>query len=405
MRHDFKNTFSTLILAGHVLKNKIVMAPLTRQMAMDNGTPTDEMAAYYARRARGGLGMIISEGTFFNDELGCVAYLSQPGIANDKHIEGWRKTTSAVHASNVPIICQLMHGGRVSDPRCLHDGQDPVSASAGQSEGSVLYTDSDSEKHDRHIEGDWPVVNFPVCRALSIAEIERIAEGFAEGAVRAIEAGFDGVEIHAANGYLLYQFVDPSLNKRDDAYGGSPERNVAFAKLTCQKVRESIGPNKIITLRLSQDGVDNFIGAWEGGVKYAHAVGEALIDCAADAIHWSSFDWQDNRDLKSNTPMPTILAEASGKSILINGGITNGADAEKALTEGRGDLIVVGRPLFAHPDWPHIIRSGEQFDWMEFDRKYVIRPSYDYTFAYPANLAISTWDPDLSKRRNERWME
>jgi 2,4-dienoyl-CoA reductase-like NADH-dependent reductase (Old Yellow Enzyme family) len=405
MSHPFSKTFSAFSLAGQTIKNRIVMAPLTRQVAEDDGTPTAEMAAYYARRARGGLGMIISEGTFFNDELGCAAYLSQPGIANTKHIEGWQKTTSAVHACGVPILCQLMHGGRVSDPRCLHESEQPVSASDGQSPGAVLYTDNDSEKNDRLIEGDWPKVTFPPCRALSVAEIERIADGFAEGAVRAIEAGFDGVEIHAANGYLLYQFLHPSVNKRDDTFGGSPERNIAFAKLVCQRTRAAIGPDKIITLRLSQDGVDDFTGAWEGGVEYARAVGEALQDVDADALHWSSFDWRDNRDPQSDVPMPKVLAEASGKPLIVNGGIVDGSASEAALNEGGGEFCAVGRPLFAHPDWPHIIRSGEKYDWIEFDRKHVIRPSYDYTFGYPANLASFNWNPDLSLRRKPGWMD
>lgn len=404
MAHELTQTFSAFSLAGQALKNRIVMAPLTRQMAMDDGTPTDEMAAYYARRARGGLAMIITEGTFFADELNCAAYLNQPGIVTGKHIAGWRKTTSAVHACGVPIICQLMHGGRVSDPRCLMEDTLPVSASDGQSPGFVLYTNSNAEKGDRLIKGDWPLATFPPCRALTVAEIERIADTFAEGAARAIAAGFDGVEIHGANGYLLYQFIDPTLNQRNDAFGGSPERNVTFAKLVCARVRAAIGPDKIITLRLSQDGVDDFAGAWAGGVGYARAIGAALRDLDADAIHWSSFDWQDNRDASSDKPMPVVLGEVSGKPMIINGGIANGADAETALTGGRGNLVAVGRPLFAHPDWPHIIRSGEQYEWLEFDRKYVIRPSYDYTFGYPANLQEFFWNPDLSQRRKPGWM-
>ncbi len=141
----FPKTFSPVQIGPLELKNRLVMAPLTRQVAELDGTPTDEMAAYYARRARGGVGLIISEGTYEIDELGCKAYLSQPGIANDKHVEGWKKTTKAVHALGTPIICQLMHGGRVSDPRCLFENESAVSASDTQSEGWVLYTDTDDE--------------------------------------------------------------------------------------------------------------------------------------------------------------------------------------------------------------------------------------------------------------------
>ncbi len=399
MAENFKATFSSFQLGRLTLKNRIVMAPLTRQSAEDDGTPTDEMAAYYARRARGGVGLIISEGTYENDELGCKAYLSQPGCANDKHVAGWKKTVDAVHELGVPIILQLMHGGRVSDPRCLFEGEQPVTASDGQSPGWVLYTDSDDEKHDRGLSGDWPKVTFPPARAATEAEIERIAEGVAEGAVRAMEAGFDGVEIHGANGYLYYQFIDAKQNKRTDQYGGSPENNVRAVKLACQKVRDAIGPDKIIILRLSQDGVDDFTGAWEGGVEYARAIGEALADAPIDALHWASFDWTDNRDPNSDTPMPQVLKEASGLPMITNGGISEGKHAEHAITAGAADLCAVGRPLFAHPDWPYIVRAGEPYRWTTFDRKYVVKPSYDYGCGYPLDLKVPDWDPDFSKRR------
>lgn len=406
MADGIAKTFSPYRLGPLALKNRIAMAPLTRQSAEADGTPNDEMVAYYARRARGGVGLIITEGTFENDEHGCVAYLNQPGIATKRHIDGWRKVVDAVHAHKVPILLQLMHGGRVSDPRCLYPGEQPVSASDTQSPGWVLYTDSDDEKHDRGIDGAWPKVTFPPARALTAAEIERIADGFAEGAARAVEAGFDGVEIHGANGYLLYQFIHPKTNLRTDDYGGSPENNVRLARLACRRVREAIGPDKAITLRLSQDGVDDFAGAWPGGVAYARAIGKALAGCDADALHWSSFAWKQNRATDEDTPMPKALREASGKPVIVNGGIADGADAEEVLSTDAGDLVAVGRPLFAHPDWPHIIRSGEAYEWAPFTRKYVVRPPYDYGHAYPVALPRVDWNPDFTTtRRKTGWMD
>lgn len=395
----FPKTFSPVKIGPLELKNRLMMAPLTRQTANPDGTATAEMAAYYARRARGGVGLIISEGTYETDELSCKAYLSQPGIANDKHVEAWRQTTDAVHAFGTLIICQLMHGGRVCDPRCLFEGESSVSASDTQSHGWVLYTDTDDEKHDRGIEGAWPKVTFQPARALTVDELELVADGFAQGARRAVAAGFDGVEIHGANGYLVYQFIHPKTNLRTDDYGGSAENNVRFAKLICQRVRDAIGPDKLITLRLSQDGVDDFLGAWPGGVAYAREVGAALADCAADALHWSSFDWTDNRDPNSDVPMAKAIGETSGKPMLVNGGISDGPGAEAVFETGAGDAAVVGRPLFAQPDWPHIIRSGMDYPWAEFDRKYVIQPPVDLAVTYPMDRRVPDWDPDVSKRR------
>ncbi len=401
MAAEFPKTFSELKLGAYTLKNRIAMAPLTRQSAEDDGTPTDEMAAYYGRRARGGLSLIITEGTYTTDELGCVAYLNQPGADTERHMEAWKKSVAAAHDRGVPIVLQLMHGGRVSDPRCIYEGESPVSASATQSPGWVLYTDTDDEMHDRGLQPPWPKVTFPPAREATKAEIRRIAEGFAESAKRAVDVGFDGVEIHGANGYLYYQFIDPTQNNRTDEYGGSAENNVRAAKEACQLVRDAIGPDKLIFLRLSQDGVDAFGGRWPDGVKYAAEVGKALADAPVDALHWSSFDWKDNRDPNSDVPMPKVIKEASGLPMIVNGGISEGAHAEEVITSGAGDLVAVGRPLFAHPDWPHIIRSGEAFDWIEFDRKYVIKPPYDYTYGYPLDLKETDWDPDFSKRKKK----
>ena len=391
MSEAFATLFSPLRLAGKTLANRIAMAPLTRQMAEADGTPTDEMAAYYARRARGGCGLIITEGTYAEDGLGWRAYLSQPGIANANHIAGWRKVTDAVHALSGSIILQLMHGGRVTDPRCLAPGEQPVSASATQSGGWSLYTDGEYEKTIRNISGPWPKVTFGPARALEVAEIEEVVEGFAAGARRAMEAGFDGVEIHGANGYLLSQFITPKTNLRTDAFGGSPQNNARIAVMACQAARKAVGADAIVTLRLSQDGVDDFTGAWPSGVDYAQAIGVALRDCGADALHWASFNYLENRDPNSPEPMPAALRRASGLKMIANGGIAEGACAEAALTGGAADMVAVGRPLFAQPDWPYIVRSGVPYDWAPFDRKYVIRPPVDYGLAYPLSLDDPHW--------------
>ena len=315
MPEVFPRLFSPTKLAGYTLNNRIAMAPLTRQMAEPDGTPTDEMAAYYARRARGGCGLIITEGTYEEDRSGCRAYLSQPGIANARHVAGWRKVTDAVHKHGAVIILQLMHGGRVTDPRCLAQGEQPVSASATRSEGWTLYTDTDDEKMIRNIEGDWPKVTFGPARALTISEIHQVADGFAAGARRAMEAGFDGVEIHGANGYLLYQFIHPKTNLRTDEFGGSPENNIRIATLTCEAVRKAIGPGKIISLRLSQDGVDDFAGAWPGGVAYARQIGKALKDSAVDALHWSSFNYLEKSRPELDDPDARRAARGLGTPV------------------------------------------------------------------------------------------
>lgn len=385
--------FDAVPLGSLQLKNRIVMAPLTRQSAEDDGTPNDEMLAYYARRARGGVGLIITEGTYPADNLSGIGYLNQPGCANDQHQMGWQKIAEACHRHGAKIILQLMHAGRVADPRTLREGESPVSSSDTQSSGWVLYTDNDTEMHDRGLNCEWPMVTFPQARALNEAELNNVADDFASAAKRAVDAGFDGVEIHGANGYLLYQFIDPKQNLRTDAYGGSPEKNMRFPRMVVDRVRAAIGPKRIISYRISQDGVDDFTGFWEGGQKYVKEIGKELCKMDANVIHWSSFNWKDNRFDNSLPPVPVTLRKISGKPFITNGNIFDGATAEEVFDQNGGDFVAIGRQIFAHPDWAYIVASGMDYDWMAFDRKYVVHPSYDYTYAYPTGLPVRDWSP------------
>lgn len=173
MKHS--KLFEKFQIGPKILKNKIVMAPLTRQCAEKDGSPNDEMVSYYARRARGGVGLIITEGTYPSENLSGIGYLNQPGCCNETHVKNWKKIVDAVHENGSQIILQLMHAGRVADPRTLKENEFPVSASSTKSNGWVLYTDTDDEKFDRGISGEWPQINFPEAKSLTKKEIEDIA--------------------------------------------------------------------------------------------------------------------------------------------------------------------------------------------------------------------------------------
>ncbi len=394
-----KTLFDESKIGNVTLRNRVMMAPLTRQCADDDGTPNEEMVAYYSRRARGGVGLIITEGTYPADNLGGIGYLNQPGIANEKHQEAWKKIVDACHEHGAKIILQLMHAGRVADPRTLRENENPVSASNTQSDGWVLYTDNDDELNDRGLSGEWPQVNFPPARSLEENELKIIANDFATAASRAVNCGFDGVEIHGANGYLLYQFTDPKQNLRNDNYGGSAENNLRFPNMVVDAVRAAIGDDKIISYRISQDGVDDFDGYWEEGQDYVDAIGAELNKMNVDAIHWSSFDWKDNRFDKSYPPIPVSLKKHTNKSLIVNGNVFDGDTAEEVLNSDAGDFVAIGRPIFAHPDWVYIVASGLPYNWLEFDRKYVISPPYDYSYAYPKSLPKRDWSPTARLKR------
>lgn len=367
--------FAPLQLASVSIPNRIAIAPTTRQVADEDGTPTGEMGRYWARRVQGGCGLVITEGVYFADRWNSKGYPHQSGICNRKHIDAWRTITDMVHAEGGIALMQLQHAGRLADPLYFQDGNPAYSASDTQSSGYVIFTDSEEEKELRRWTGPLPLRRYEPARALSLLEIEDLADSFARAAVRAIEAGFDGVEVHGANGFLIDNFFNSAVNVREDAFGGCPIKRANFALLVCRRVRQAIGAEKIITLRLSQDRIDGLHDHYAGGVAEAREIATALKDAPVDALHWGSFGWDDNRDPNSDEIIPAVMRAASGKPMIVNGGVHDAAAALRVLESGAGDMVSVGRPLFANPDWANAVRAGKPAALVEFERKWVITPA------------------------------
>ena len=214
--------FDPLQIGDLTLKNRIVMAPLTRQRAGDVRVPNALMAKYYAERASAGL--IISEATSVTPQG--LGYADTPGIWSDEQVEGWKLVTKAVHDAGGRILLQLWHVGRISDPIFL-DGDLPVAPSAIAAAG--------------HVSLVRPKREFTTPRALELDEIKGVVDAFRKGAENAKRAGFDGVEIHGANGYLLDQFLQDSTNRRTDIYGGSLENRARFVRNLIRKIRARFG--------------------------------------------------------------------------------------------------------------------------------------------------------------------
>jgi 2,4-dienoyl-CoA reductase-like NADH-dependent reductase (Old Yellow Enzyme family) len=213
-KYQTKDTYMSsllkpLKLGDLTLDNRVIMAPLTRARAGEKRVPNDLMAKYYAQRA--GAGLILTEATSINS-MG-VGYVGTPGIWSDEQVEGWKKVTKAVHDKDGKIFMQLWHVGRISHSSLL-DGKSPVAPSAIQAAG--------------HVSLIRPITNYEQPRALETQEVKQIVEDYKKGAQNAKDAGFDGVEIHAANGYLIDQFLQDSTNKREDIYGGSIENRSRF---------------------------------------------------------------------------------------------------------------------------------------------------------------------------------
>lgn len=216
--------FQPIKVGNHQLEHRVVLCPLTRCRADVNHVPTDLMKEYYTQRTTKG-GLLITEATFISPTAG--AYPQVPGIYNEEQVAAWKKITDAVHAKGGIIYLQLWHVGRATSSKLLPDGKQPVSASAVAIQGPNLLGDE-----------------YEVPHPLSVEEIAEIVQDYVKASENAIRAGFDGVEIHSANGYLLDQFINTSSNKRTDQYGGSIENRARFTLEVVDAVTKAIGHNR-----------------------------------------------------------------------------------------------------------------------------------------------------------------
>lgn len=325
-----KTAFETVRLGRHVLKNRLVMAPMTRSRAMHDGTPNELAAEYYAQRAS--IGLIIAEGTQPSEDG--QGYLTTPGIYTDAHVAGWRKITEAVHSRNGRIFIQLMHAGRMSHPDNTPHHRQGVAPSA-ISPGSAMFT----------VRG---MQDIPEPRALSTDEVRQTVQDFRMAARRAIEAGADGVEIHGANAYLIQQFFAPSANQRTDEYGGSIENRARIAIEIATAIADEIGADRT-AIRLSPGstlwGINE--GA-EGPALYRYLVAElAKLNIAYIHVMHQGDE--------------TLLAEIrklwSGTLIINRPG--RGRDQIGSdIQSGLADLESYGQMILANPDFVTRLKIG-----------------------------------------------
>lgn len=310
------------------LKNRIVMAPLTRSRADKLGVVGDMTALYYAQRASAGL--IISEAIAVSPDA--HGYAWTPGLYRDDQIHAWRQVTRAVHRNGGRIFAQLWHGGRIGHPTMLPGAKRPAGPSAVKPRGQA-YT----------YHGLLDMVR---PRALLTHEIPYLVTQFAEAADAAIEAGFDGVEIHAANGYLVDQFLRDGANRRVDAYGGSIERRCRFPLDVVAAVANQIGPN-LVGVRISPLNPFNDIQDSQPRILFRYFVG-ALSDLDIAYLHVIEDVPQFSIDPNLAFDLDQLRPLFSG-AYMVNGGY-DARRAEMAIDSGRADFVSFGRPFIANPD-------------------------------------------------------
>ena len=334
--------FQPHTLGALQLENRIVMPPMTRSRASQPGdVPNALMAEYYAQRASAGL--IVSEGTWISP-LG-KGYAGTPGIQSAEQLAGWRRVTDAVHAAGGRMFAQLWHVGRLSHTSLL-GGQSPVSSSAIQAKGVHVFV-ADADGKPGFAQASEP-------RALSVQDIAAIVDDYRIAARNAIAAGFDGVELHAANGYLVNQFIDSHANSRTDAYGGSLPNRLRFLGEVVQALVEGTGDRARVGVRLAPLTTLNGCEDADPRTTYI-AAAKLLATAGVGYIHIAEADWEDAPDM----PLDFKRAlRAAYPGTLIYAGQYTAERGRKAIAEGWADLIGFGRPFVANPDLPERLRTG-----------------------------------------------
>lgn len=319
--------FSPVSLGDLTLANRITMAPMTRMRSDDQGVPGELVAEHYAQRA--GLGLIVTEGAYPLQES--KAYSGQPGIETDAQVEGWKLVTDAVHAAGGTIVLQLMHGGRVTHTAV--NGSDRIVGPSAIAIEGELHTPTGK-------------LAFPVPHALTLDELESTRAALVAGAKNAIRAGFDGVEVHSANGYLMHEFLSPASNVRDDQYGGTPENRARFGIEVTTAIAEAIGAGRT-GIRISP--AHNIQDVWEKDADDVRATYEALIDgisglglAYVSVLH---------ADVRSEL-IQDLRARFGGKLIVNSGfgSVTTREEATALVADKHGDAVAVGRLVIANPD-------------------------------------------------------
>ena len=353
--------FSSFKLGAVELSSRVVMAPMTRSRSPGN-VPDDLVATYYGQRAEAGL--ILTEGT--SPSPNGLGYARIPGLYSDAQVEGWKKTTKAVHDKGGHIFVQLMHTGRVGVKQNLPAGARVLGPSAIATPGE-MWTDSEGQQA------------FLTPEAMTTADIEEAIREFGASAAKAKEAGFDGVELHGANGYLIEQFLNVASNTRTDAYGGSVENRIRFALAAVDAVIAAIGADRT-GIRISPYGVFNGSTSDPDTDAVYVALATALSARKIAYLHFV-----DHTSMGAPTPKPELYAELRkvfAGAIILSGGYTTADAAEKAIAEKRGDLVAYGRTFLANPTLPAKLKSGAKLNEPDMATFYTPGPK-GYT-DYPA---------------------
>jgi N-ethylmaleimide reductase len=318
-----------VVINGLSLKNRTVMAPMTRSRAIGN-VPNDLMATYYSQRTAAGF--IVTEGT--SPSANGIGYARTPGIFTQQQIEGWKKVTKAVHQNDGKIFIQLMHVGRIGHPANMISGAELIAPSAIAAKGD-MWTDSLGMQPNAQP------------KEMSTEQVKKTIKEFVEASVNSIEAGFDGIELHGANGYLIEQFLNPNSNQRKDEYGGSIQNRSRFLLETVKEVAKAIGKEKV-GIRLSPFGTFNDMENYPDIIETYEYITKELDKLGILYIHVIEIA---ALQAKGGSELLATMRN-NFKNIFILAGNYDYKKAEESLEKGKADLISFARFYISNPDLP-----------------------------------------------------
>lgn len=354
---NYPSLFTSFNIGETKLKNRLGVAPMTRTSANSDGTANEQMLAYYQRYAAGGFGLILTEGTY-PDESYSQGYLYQPGIANKDQIDSWKKVTDVVHREGTKIFCQLMHAGALSQGNRFENHK--IGPSSVQPKGEQL----------GFYGGAGP---YPTPLEMAQEDIETVKKDFVKAAENAVKAGFDGIEIHGANGYLLDQFLTDYTNQRTDQYGGSTENRIRLAAEIVKATKEALDKHIPVGIRISQGKVNDYTHKWAGEEQDAEIIFSSLTEAGADFIHTTEFEALKPAFGDSGPTLAALAKKYSNLPIIVNGSLNTPDLAELMLKDGGADIIAIGKGALANKDWPHKVANGEELS--EFKPENFLAPN------------------------------
>ncbi|MCZ6837261.1 MAG: NADH:flavin oxidoreductase, partial [Planctomycetota bacterium] len=322
---------------------RAVVAPMSRVSAAEGGLATERMQEYYGAFARGGFAVVITEGTY-TDMDASQGYDRQPGIASEPQAEAWRSIANEIRGAGAVAIMQLMHAGALSQ-RTRGKGR-TIAPSRIQARGRMMPAYG----------GSGP---YRLPSSMTKSDIRSVREGFAQAAKRAQDVGFDGIEIHAANGYLLDQFNTTYTNQRTDRYGGTPENRIRLTEEIVDTIRSAAPSDFIVGVRLSEAKVNDFEYRWPGGQDEAATIFSTLASAGASYLHLAG-EGRGFRDAIGNAtePFTTLARRLTGLSVIANGGLGDPSFADEVIRDGHADLVAIGQTALSNPDWPTRIERG-----------------------------------------------